>query len=108
LTPEQGREYGRDGMAGFSFPAGVTYATVHKEKENDGVVAVNSRAAQGSLKQAERTLQESGRSRTIKTSFVERYHGARRRLNARKNRNKQLNRSFEQQHRPRQPGKAHL
>jgi hypothetical protein len=86
LTPEEEQEYDRDGMAGYFFPVEITYATVHKEKEGGRVVAVNSRVVQGSLKQAEQTLSESGRSRTINTSFVERYHGTQRQFNGRKKR----------------------
>ena len=54
LTPEQEREYDREGMARFFFPVEITYATAHKEKENNRVVAVTSRVVQGSLEQAER------------------------------------------------------
>jgi IS1 family transposase len=86
LTPEEEQEYDRDGMAGYFFPVEITYATVHKEKAGGRVVAVNSRVVQGSLKQAEQTLSESGRSRTINTSFVERYHGTQRQFNGRKKR----------------------
>jgi IS1 family transposase len=86
LTPEQEREYDREGMARFFFPVEITYATVHKEKENNRVVAVTSRIVQGSLEQAERALEESGHSEAISTSFVERYHGTQRQFNARKRR----------------------
>jgi hypothetical protein len=86
LTAEEEREYDRDGMAGYFFPVEITYATVHKEKENGRVVAVNSQVVFGTPGQAEQTLSESERSRTINTSFVERYHGTQRQFNARKKR----------------------
>jgi IS1 family transposase len=86
LTPQQEREYDRDGMAGYFFPVEITYATVRKEKENNRVMAVSTRVVQGSLGQAEKTLQESEQSQTINTSFVERYHGTQRQFNARKKR----------------------
>jgi hypothetical protein len=86
LTPKEEEQYDREGMAGYFFPVEITYATVHKEKENNRVVAVNSRVVQGSLKQAEQTLAESEQSQTINTSFVERYHGTQRQFNARKKR----------------------
>jgi hypothetical protein len=86
VTPEQGREYDRGGMAGYFFPVEITCATAQKEKENNRAVAVNSRAVQGSLEQAEQALQGSGQSGAINTSFAERYHGAQRQFNARKKR----------------------
>lgn len=86
LTPEEEREYDREGMGRFFFPVEITYATVHKEKENNRVVAVNSRVVQGSLRQAEQALEESEQSQAINTSFVERYHGTQRQFNARKKR----------------------
>jgi hypothetical protein len=86
LTPEEEREYDRAGMGGFFFPVEITYATVHKEKEKGRVVAVNSQVVLGTPEQAEQTLEQSARSRTINTSFVERYHGTQRQFNARKKR----------------------
>jgi IS1 family transposase len=86
LTPEEEKEYDREGMARFFFPVEITYATVHKEKENNRVVAVKTQAVFGTLERAEQALEASGRSRTINTSFVERYHGTQRQFNARKKR----------------------
>jgi IS1 family transposase len=86
LTPEEEEEFDRNGMPRFYFPDEITYATVHKEKEGGRVVAVNSQVVKGSLEQAEQTLAASARSRTINTSFVERYHGTQRQFNARKKR----------------------
>lgn len=86
LTPVEEREYDREGMARYFFPAEITYATVHKEKENNRVAAVNSQVVFGTSEQAEQTLSESGRSRAINTSFVERYHGTQRQFNGRKKR----------------------
>jgi hypothetical protein len=67
-------------------PEGLTYATVHKERENDRVVAVGRRlifGTEGGLKAA---LGASSVSRTVNTSFVERQHGTDRGQNARKTR----------------------
>jgi hypothetical protein len=86
LTPEQEQQYDRDGMGQYFFPAEVTYATVHKEKEKGRVVAVEQRVVFGTASQAGQTLAESGRSEAINTSFVERYHGTQRQFNARKKR----------------------
>ncbi|MFO0846110.1 MAG: hypothetical protein U0797_27635, partial [Gemmataceae bacterium] len=85
-TPEQERPYDRDGMGQYFFPVGVTYATVHKEKEKGRVVAVEPRVVFGTAERAEQALEESGCSEAITTSFVERYHGTQRQFNARKKR----------------------
>jgi hypothetical protein len=86
LTPEQQRQYDRDRMGQYFFPVEITYATVHKEKENGRVVGVDSRVVFGTASQAEAALAESERSEAINTSFVERYHGTQRQFNARKKR----------------------
>ena len=86
LTPQEEQEFDREEMPQFFFPVEITYATVHKEKENGRVVAVNSQVVFGTLEQAEQTLAESERSQTINTSIVERYHGTQRQFNARKKR----------------------
>ena len=86
LTPEEEEEFDRKNRPPFYFPVEITYATVHKEKEGGRVVEVNSQVVLGSVEQAEQTLEESERSQTINTSFVERYHGTQRQFNARKKR----------------------
>jgi hypothetical protein len=63
---------------------GLTYATVHKERENDRVVAVDRKVVLGSQQAVERALEASVCSRTINTSFVERQHATDRGRNARK------------------------
>jgi IS1 family transposase len=70
----------------FHFPVEITYATVHKHKENGRVVAVSERVVLGSQEQLEQTLANSEQSQRANTSFVERYHGTHRHLNARKKR----------------------
>jgi hypothetical protein len=50
------------------------------------VVAVSERLVLGSEERLEQTLEGSERSGTVNTSFVERYHGTHRHLNARKRR----------------------
>jgi hypothetical protein len=86
LTPQEEEQYDREGVARYFFPVEITYATVHKEKENNRVVGVNSKVVQGSLDQAGQALEGPGQSETINTSFVERYHGTQRQFNARKKR----------------------
>ena len=65
---------------------GLTYATVHKEREKDRVVAVHRKVVLGSQQAVDRALQASVCSRTINTSFVERQHATDRGRNARKTR----------------------
>jgi hypothetical protein len=86
LTPEQEREYDREGMGQFFFPVEITYATVHKEREKGRVVGVTERVVLGSEGQAEQAVAESEQPRTINTSFVERWFGTQRQFNARKKR----------------------
>ena len=62
----------------------LTYATVHKEREKDRVVAVHRRVVLGSQEAVDQALKASVCSRTINTSFVERQHATDRGRNARK------------------------
>jgi hypothetical protein len=62
----------------------LAYATVHKERENNRVVAVERTVVMGTQTQVERALEASTVSRTINTSFVERQHATDRGQNARK------------------------
>jgi hypothetical protein len=82
LTEEEDAEFS---PGDFFFPEEVAYATVHKHKEGGRVVSVTERLVLGSEERLEETL-ESGRSQRVNTSFVERYHGTHRHLNARKKR----------------------
>jgi hypothetical protein len=86
LTPEAQAEFDRKGMSGFYFPVEITYAKVVKEKEAGRVVEVSSEVVLGSEEQAEETLAESERSKTINTSFAERWFGTQRQFNGRKKR----------------------
>jgi hypothetical protein len=63
---------------------GLTYATVHKERKEDRVVAIHRKVVLGSQEAVNRALKASVCSRTINTSFVERQHGTDRHRNARK------------------------
>jgi IS1 family transposase len=67
-------------------PEGLTYATVHKEREDDRVVAVERRLIFGTERGLEEALEASPVSRAVNTSFVERQHGTDRGRNARKSR----------------------
>ena len=86
LTPKEEVGFERTGMPAFYFPVEITYATVHKEREGGRVVEVTSQVVLGSEGQAEKALQESERSQTINTSFVERWFGTQRQFSGRKKR----------------------
>jgi hypothetical protein len=86
LTAEEEAEFDRVGMPEFYFPVEITYARVLKEKEGSRVVGVTSEVVLGSEEQAEKTLEESERSETINTSFMQRWFGTQRQFNGRKKR----------------------
>jgi hypothetical protein len=86
LTADQLAEFRQAGRPEFYFPVEITYARVLKEKEGGRVVGVTSEVVLGSEEQAEKTLEESERSETINTSFMERWFGTQRQFNGRKKR----------------------
>jgi transposase-like protein/IS1 family transposase len=65
-------------------PAGLNYATVHKTRRKGRVVEVMRRVIFGTAESVAAALANSGVSRTINTSFVERHNGTDRNRNARK------------------------
>jgi hypothetical protein len=65
-------------------PEGLTYATVHKERQKDRVVAAERRLVFGTEAGLEAALDGSSVSRAVNTSFVERQNGTDRHRNARK------------------------
>jgi hypothetical protein len=65
-------------------PEELAYATVHKEREKNRVVAVKQTVVVGTASQVERALEASTVSQSINTSFVERQHATDRGQNARK------------------------
>jgi IS1 family transposase len=67
-------------------PSDLTYATVHKQREKGRVVAIVTAVVLGTWQAIAGALERSHTSRTINTSFVERYHGTDRHHNARKSR----------------------
>ena len=62
----------------------VIYATVHKHRENNRVIAVEQRLIFGSPEGLEEVLGESVASHCVNTSFIERQNGTDRGRNARK------------------------
>ena len=63
-------------------PAGLNYATVHKTRKRGRVVDVMRRVIFGTAAAVEAALVNSGASRTVNTSFVERHNGTDRNRNA--------------------------
>ncbi len=84
VTPPRSGGRGRPRGSYKVPPAGLTYATVHKERKEDRVVAIHRKVVLGSQEAVDRALKASVCSRTINTSFVERQHGTDRGRNARK------------------------
>jgi IS1 family transposase len=73
-------------VAGRAGPAGVKYATVHKEREKGRVMAITTAVVLGTWAAVAGALERSSASRTINTSFLERHHLTDRHHNARKSR----------------------
>lgn len=67
-------------------PDDVIYATVHKHREGNRVIAVEARQVFGTLGGLEDRLSESAASHGVNTSFVERQNATDRHRNARKGR----------------------
>jgi hypothetical protein len=65
-------------------PKGLTYATVHKTRENNRVVAVDRRVIYGTVTAVAAALAASAVSEAVNTVFVERHNGTDRNRNARK------------------------
>jgi IS1 family transposase len=67
-------------------PETLNYATVHKHRENNRVVAVDRRQIFGTPRGLAKALAASAASHSVNTSFVERQHATDRGRNARKSR----------------------
>jgi hypothetical protein len=65
-------------------PEGLTYATVHKARENNRVVRVETRVVHGSVEAVQAALADSSASASVNTAYVERHNGTDRNRNARK------------------------
>jgi hypothetical protein len=85
VAPPPARKPGRPSiLPERRLPEELAYATVHKERANNRVVAVQRTVVVGTEAQVERALKASVVSRSINTSFVERHHATDRGQNARK------------------------
>jgi hypothetical protein len=89
-TPEEPKPPGTPGRPPVvprrEIPAGLNYATVHKERRKGRVVSIVTAVVLGTWPAVAGALERSGASRTINTSFVERHHLTDRHRNARKSR----------------------
>jgi IS1 family transposase len=89
-TPEEPKPTGTPGRPPVvprrEIPAGLNYATVHKERRKGRVVSIVTAVVLGTWQAVAGALERSGASRTINTSFVERHHLTDRHHNARESR----------------------
>src|SRR5262249_17254358 len=74
-VPQRTGRPGRPRKPHTVLPPEVTYATIHKHRENDRVVRVSARVVFGTLAAAALALLASAVSRLVNTSFVERHNG---------------------------------
>ena len=75
VTPPRTGRPGRPRGPSTVIPPEVTYATVHKVRENNRVVAVSTRVVFGTLVAVVLALLASAVSRVVNTCFVERHNG---------------------------------
>ena len=84
LTPAQKIQFDYPSLPEVYFPVEMAYATVHKEREGGHVVGVEQRVGLGTEHHVAEALAPGSTSKTVNTSYVERYHGTQRHVNARK------------------------
>jgi IS1 family transposase len=75
VTPPRTGRRGRPRKPYTDISPGVTYATVHKERENNRVVRVSTRVVFGTAGAVTSALALSSVSRGVNTCFVERHNG---------------------------------
>ena len=84
VVPQRTGRPGRPRVAYRRVPEDLVYATVHKVRENNRVVAVEQRLIYGTAEQLEEALANSAVCGRVTTVHVERYNGTDRHRNARK------------------------
>jgi IS1 family transposase len=84
VVPERTGRPGRPRLEYRQVPEELVYATVHKVRENNRVVAVEQRLIYGTPEQLEQALANSVVSERVTTVHIERYNGTDRHRNARK------------------------
>ena len=75
VTPPRTGRRGRPRQPYTVLPPALTYATVHKERENNRVVRVSTRVVFGTPVVVASALASSSVSRSVNTCFVERHNG---------------------------------
>jgi IS1 family transposase len=85
-TPPRTGRAGRPRNPYTVVPPQVTYATVHKERENNRVVSVSTRVVFGTVRAVALAVAASAVGRVVNTSFVERHNGTDRNRCSRKTR----------------------
>jgi len=84
VTPPRTGRRGRPRQSYTAVPPEVTYATVHKERENNRVARVSTRVVFGTPDAVTSALALSSASRSVNTCSVERHNGTDRNRNSRK------------------------
>ncbi len=74
-TPPRTGRRGRPRRPYTAVPPALTYATVHKERQNNRVVSVSTRVVFGTAGAVASALAASTASRSVNTCFVERHNG---------------------------------
>jgi len=84
LQPQRQGTRGRHPHPVLVPPEDLTYATVHKTRENNRVVKVETRVVYGEVEAVQAALEKSSVSDQVNTVYVERHNGTDRNRNARK------------------------
>lgn len=84
VVPERTGRPGRPQEPYQDVPPELVYATVHKVREDNRVVAVEERLVFGTAEQLQQALANSAVSERVNTSYIERFNGTDRHRNARK------------------------
>ena len=84
VVPERTGRRGRPAGPYKEVPEGLLYATVHKNREGNRVVSVETRLVYGTEEALTEALANSSVSERVNTFFVERHNGTDRNRNARK------------------------
>jgi len=84
VVPARTGRPGRPRQPYVEVPEGLTYATVHKEREGGSVVSVASRVVYGTAEAVAAAVASLGVGEQVNTSHLERFHGTDRTRNARK------------------------
>lgn len=84
MTEAEKERYGWDALPAVYFPVEISYATVHKEREQGRVVKVEQRILLGTPEQVAAVLEQGSTAPTVTMNYVERWNGTQRHFNARK------------------------